>query len=136
MDRNQRPGTCSPGPGTWVLGPRIWKPEPRTQDQGPGHICIYIYIALLGHTSCKKILSNFSKFTDWFTYIFLFNNSNSKWFNLHKCSQINSFAKKFPLMRKVKYQFKVPCKFCSDTADLRTWTQTLCVNRAPTQDIC
>ena len=34
MDRNQRPGTCSPGARTWVFGPRTRKPEPRTQDLG------------------------------------------------------------------------------------------------------
>ena len=35
MDRNQRPGTCSPGPVSWFLGPRTRKREPRNQDLGP-----------------------------------------------------------------------------------------------------
>lgn len=67
--------------------------------------------------------------TNLLTYFYLRN-------NLYICSQINSFAKKFPLVRKLKYQFEIPCKLIPDTADLRTPTQTLYVKGAPTQDVC
>ena len=42
----------------------------------------------------------------------------------------NSLAKKFPLMRKLKYHFEIACKSFSSTTDLRTLTQTLCLKGA------
>lgn len=42
----------------------------------------------------------------------------------------NSLAKKFPLMRTLKYNFEIACKSFSSTTDLQTLTQTLCLKGA------
>lgn len=55
--------------------------------------------------------------------------------NLQNFIFCNDFAENFRLMKKFQSQFIIPSKSSSETADLRTQTQTLCLKRASTQDI-
>ena len=84
-------------------------------------------------TMCPPVYHhNSSVATHVYIYIYIYidiryiNNGEEKRYNhCIYCSQINIFTEKFPLMKKLNSYFRIPCKSSSETADLRTQTQTL-----------
>ena len=84
-------------------------------------LILALFLTFLNKKSKKK--SNFKKFTYWSNSIFSFN--NFEWCSHYIYSQINDFAEKLSLIKKLKSYFRVPCKWFSGTADLWAQTQAL-----------
>lgn len=86
-------------------------------EKGPVEVKVFLKIAVKSYGKTYAKESNFSKLTHWFN-MFLFNYTNLKWWNLFTLrSQINSFAEKYPFMKKLKSHFRIPCKQSFDAAE-------------------